>query len=312
MQSHSRPAGDGRLATGAAGGGDRGAAEDPLARLRRHLRGSAGSGGGAAGPRLPLGAAAIDRALGGGLPTASLHAVAGGGGAGFVAVLAGRLAARAAGPVLWCLPAGEPAPLYPPGLPALGLDPGRLVAVLCRRPDEALQVMEDALRSGAPAAVVAEIVGEIGLTASRRLQLAAEAGATTGFLLLAAAGPVDPCPAPPADPFPAAGCDTGGAVRRAPGPRPPPGAWRTRWRVRPLPSRPPPPPAAAGSPGIRWRLALDRNRGGATGEWDVELDGTTHRFAVVCPPRQRPAVAGDRPSAARAGAAAARPAAAAG
>jgi protein ImuA len=47
--------------------------------------------------------------------------------------------------------------LYGPGLAALGLDPGRLVLVRVGRASEALQVMDEALRSGAAAAVVAEV-----------------------------------------------------------------------------------------------------------------------------------------------------------
>ena len=83
----------------------------------------------------------------------------------------------------------EAGALYGPGLAALGLDLSRLVFV--RTPDAPalFQAMEDALKSGAPAVVVAEVWGlkTYDLAASRRLLLAARAGATPALLIAASA-----------------------------------------------------------------------------------------------------------------------------
>ena len=98
--------------------------------------------------------------------------------------LAVMLAARAAGPVLWALPAWRREYLYPPGLAAF-LDPARLIRAACPKPVDLLWTAEEALRSGAVGAVVAELEAPPALTPVRRLQLAAEAGGgrVTAFLL---------------------------------------------------------------------------------------------------------------------------------
>jgi protein ImuA len=138
---------------------------------------------GAAGARTPLafGLPALDRHLGGGLPRGCLHEVAGavddGVALGFCAALAGRLAAER--PVLWCQPDFD---LYAPGLAALGLDPARLIVVTARRPADRLWAMEEGLRCQALAAAVIEL-GDLDITAGRRLQLAAEASGVTGVVL---------------------------------------------------------------------------------------------------------------------------------
>ena len=126
----------------------------------------------------------------GGLPRGALHEVmAGHGGAatGFCAALCARLAGNGGGAVLWCegsrtLDAGA---LYAPGLARFGLDPARLIAVRARRDGDALWAMEEGLRCTNLAAVVGE-VGVLSLTASRRLQLAAEAGGVTALVLVPA------------------------------------------------------------------------------------------------------------------------------
>ncbi len=179
----------------------------------------------------------IDAALPwGGLPLACLHEIVAADQAaatGFVAVVLGRLSAR--GPVLWCLPRGAAQDLYPPGLTSFGLAAERLIVVRGRDRTELLWAMEEGLRCPRLGGVVAEIP-ELDLTAQRRLQLAAEAGGTTGFAL-------QPPTARPA------------------------GAATTRWRVAAAVS------AATAWGGIgapRWRLALERCRGGAPRDWLVE------------------------------------------
>ena len=83
----------------------------------------------------------------------------------------------------------ETGALYGPGLVAHGLTLSRLVFV--RAPDAALAfwAMEEALKCGAPAAVVGEIWNLKGysLAASRRLLLAARKGKVPALLVLASA-----------------------------------------------------------------------------------------------------------------------------
>ena len=234
---------------------------------------------------LPFGIAEIDQTLPwGGLPLSGLHeviAAAPGAGIGFLAALLGR-AAGAAAPVLWCR---RERGLYGPGLAPLGLGPDRLVVIRANRANDLLWAMEEGLRSGAPSAVVGEI-GEVPPVALRRLQLAAESGATAAVLL------------------------------RPDRLRAPSSPAVTRWRVTPAPSHPRSVAALApvswpGPP--RWRLELLRCRSGALGwagetakasgtwfvEWcDERNDGKTERrggrptargFALAAGLRHRPA-----------------------
>ncbi|MFN6977986.1 MAG: ImuA family protein, partial [Gemmobacter sp.] len=98
--------------------------------------------------------------------------------------LAAMLAQRTAGPVIWAHPGWSREALCPAGLAPL-LDPARLILAACPAPLDLLWTAEEALRSGAVGAVVAELGEPPGLTPLRRLQLAAEAGGgrATGFLL---------------------------------------------------------------------------------------------------------------------------------
>lgn len=217
-----------------------------------------------------FGAPAIDAALpGGGLKRGALHEVVAveyrdmGAALGFAAALAARCAEAAPdAPVLWC--EGGHAPfdagaLYGPGLAQFGLDPARLIIVLPPKEVDLLWTMEEALRLGAFAAVVGEIDGRaarLDLTATRRLQLAAEERGTPAFLLT--------------------GHESAGAS-----------AAVTRWRVGPAPSSPV--VEIEGLPGLigrpRWHVRLERCRGarfavndmGETldGEWLVEWDART-------------------------------------
>jgi protein ImuA len=90
--------------------------------------------------------------------------------------LAAMAMGAAAGPVIWALAAWTAERIYPDGLVALA-DPGRLVLVRARRPEDLLWTMEEALRAGAAPLVVAELAEPPRLTPVRRLHLAAEAGA---------------------------------------------------------------------------------------------------------------------------------------
>lgn len=205
-----------------------------LAELRTRIRGLEGLGGEAGAGVLPFGVPDMDAALpDGGLPLGCLHEVAAedrGAGTAFAAALLARLAARREAPVLWVVRGRD---LHAAGLAAYGLTPERLIAVRAPRDADALWVMEEALRCKRLSAVLGEI-GRLDLTASRRLQLAAEAGGVTGLLL---------------------GEAQAGAASAA----------VTRWRVAPLPS-------VTDEPGVgepRWRLELLRCRGGRPGAWEV-------------------------------------------
>lgn len=245
-----------------------------LADLRARIRRIEGAGG-EGGRTLPFGIDAVDGHLpDGGLPLGCLHAVAAqdpGAGTGFAAALLARLATPRT-PALWILRGRD---LYAPGLAAYGLTPDRLVAVRAVRPVDALWAMEEALRCSTLSAVLGELEG-LDLTASRRLQLAAESSGVTGFLLDVSAGAV----ASGGRNRLAAGRLVEG--RRAEGLS----AAVTRWRLDAAPSldgeEDAVPRPAGGPPGLgkpRWSVALDRCRGGRPGHWTLSWDGEGWRDA---------------------------------
>ncbi|MTH61739.1 ImuA family protein [Paracoccus litorisediminis] len=91
-------------------------------------------------------------------------------------------ALRHPGPIFWVLPQREPHRPLPDGLP-----PGvaeRLHLIETRTETDLLWAIEEALRSPASGFVIGEPGKALNLTAGRRLQLAAEAGRTTGLLLI--------------------------------------------------------------------------------------------------------------------------------
>jgi protein ImuA len=120
---------------------------------------------------------------------------------------------------------------YGRGLQAAGLAPERLVLARTRRPPDTLWAMEEALRS-APAAVVAEswaCGNAYGLSASRRLVLAARRGGSAGLLLLPrAAGEAMRLASAAEARFEIA---SSFALRSEGGPRPLPGPYVFRLRI---------------------------------------------------------------------------------
>jgi len=214
---------------------------------------------------LAFGLAELDAALpGGGLARGGLHEVVGSGGdmadgaaTGFLLMLLGRLAAGGR-PVLWCLNraaavrGGLSGSLYGPGLAAFGLDMERLILAQARNDTETLWAMEEGLHTPALAAVVAEVL-DLDLTASRRLQLAAEAGGVTAFLLRPLPDRLQPT------------------------------ASLTRWRLGTAPGVPasddPLPDVEVGQPS--WRAELMRCRGGRPGSWRLVWQGPEAGLAVV-------------------------------
>ncbi len=196
------------------------------------------------------GVSGIDAALPwGGLP-AGLHEIAApladAAGVGFAAFLAGRRP----GPILWCrsrravLEAGEP---YGPGIAGLGLMPDRLILIESTKPADLLWAMEEGARAKGLAAVLCEGV-KADLTASRRLQLAAEAGQGLVLLLSEGLGPASAQSA------------------------------LTRWHVASCQSAP-----DAGGPGRPcWHLELRRCRGGGRPcDWTVEWDEAEHSLSMI-------------------------------
>jgi protein ImuA len=171
-----------------------------MARLRRviaEIEAEAGPASERLARRLPL-SRAFDSALGGGLADDALHEIAparpqdAAAAMGFALALAGRFLSRRPASALMVSEGfadQESGALYGPGLVAHGLSLSRLVFV--RAPDAALALwaIEEALKCGAPAAVIGEIWSLKGysLAASRRLLLAARKGKVPALLILASA-----------------------------------------------------------------------------------------------------------------------------
>ncbi|MDD9917736.1 MAG: damage-inducible mutagenesis protein [Rhodospirillaceae bacterium] len=209
--------------------------------------------GGVVGRRtVSLGLPALDATLPeGGLALGAVHEATGPVAAGLVAMVAAQLE----GPLLWCVDTDARALLYGPGLDTLGLHPARIVIARCRGQTDLLWAMEEGLRTSALAAVVGEPPGIVDLTASRRLQLAAEAGDTLGIVLNSEKG-----------------------VRFAAS------ALESRWRIDSAP--------AGDIARPRWKVVLERCRGGIREpHWMVERDEETGHFAVVAALADRPVAA---------------------
>lgn len=108
-----------------------------------------------------------------------VHEVGGAGAYAFAMVQAGA----ALGPVVCICPAHETDRVLPSGV-ARFLPPARLMMVQAMGEVDLLWATEEALRSGAVGFVIAAPQKPISLTAGRRLQLAAEAGRSTGLLMI--------------------------------------------------------------------------------------------------------------------------------
>lgn len=215
---------------------------------------------------LPFGIEAVDARLpGGGLACGGLHEVAGGGAgaidAAAAAAFAAGIAARTQGGVVWCVTRAD---LFPPGIAQAGLPPDRVVHVTAGDEQAVLATLEEALRTPGIGAAVGEIA-RLSMTASRRLQLAAEETGALGLALRRARR---------ADDVQGFGQPT---------------AAMTRWRISALPSAPLPVPGVGRA---RWLVELLRVRGGAPAEFVLEGCDATGRLAV-------PADLADRPGAAR-------------
>jgi protein ImuA len=163
----------------------------------------------------------------------------------FALMQAARQIPRATGPVFWILPAHQPESPMLWGLPQ-GLAE-RLHLVRTRSETDLLWAAEEALRSTEVAMVLAEPSKPLGLTAGRRLQLAAEAGRTTGLML----------------------------IREGQGSN----ATETRWQAVPL--------AADRPDSTLQRWSLIKNKSGTLGAWTVDWDGKAADVHLVSPAGER-------------------------
>jgi protein ImuA len=229
---------------------------------------------------LPLGLPMVDGVLGGGLSCAALHELSPaapahlGAAFGFALAVAARAVTRSAASARQALlietdfaglEGGKP---YGVGLDLFGLPLDRLLILRVARPLDALWAFEEALKSPALAAVVAELPEDgaaADLTATRRLSLAARAGGALGLLL---------------------------RHRSAP--------WATtamtRWQVVAAASEP---DRFGGCGRTAFDLSLDKNRRGRCGRFIVSWDHATRSFIPQALPLGLAETARDRSDRAR-------------
>jgi protein ImuA len=152
--------------------------------------------------------------------------------------------------------------LFAPAIAQAGLLPDRVIYVDAGDEPSVLACFEEGLRNGKLGAVVAE-VARLSMTASRRLQLAAEGSGVMGIAIRRWRRQMD------------------AAVFEQPT------AAVTRWRVSTLPSTPLPVPGVGRA---RWRLELLRCRAGERADFEVEACDAKGRLALPSDP-----VHGSRP-----------------
>ena len=153
------------------------------------------------------------------------------------------------GKLIFVLPTygfGQYGRLHGHGLRTLGLDPAHILLVETTHRRDTLWALEEALRSGAPAAV-AGFLDKLDLKTSQRLHLAAVDSGLPLFLMR-----------------PAQGLEASAAA--------------TRWRVDTA-------KAARDRFGLvirpRWHLQLERCRNGRPGAWTVEYNNVADRFSLA-------------------------------
>jgi protein ImuA len=160
--------------------------------------------------------------------------------------------------------------LFAPGLLRAGLHPDRVIYAEAEREGEILPLIEEGLREKGLAAVVGEVT-RLGLTASRRLQLAAEATGVTALVIrrwwtLAEKDLVHL-----------------------------PTAAVTRWRIAPALSELMPAPGLGRE---RWHVELLRCRGAEPRTWILEACDAKGRLALPADLADRSDQAADRRAAA--------------
>jgi protein ImuA len=222
---------------------------------------------------LPFGVPPVDEHLPGqGLARGALHEIIEAGPAsefaGAATLFTAGIAARLKGPVLWCLTRRD---LFAPGLLRAGLHPDRVIYVETAHDRDVLPLVEEGLHEKGLGAVVGEVT-RLGLTASRRLQLAAEASGVTTLLLRRW--------------WTVAEKD----LTRLPT------AASTRWRIAPVESELLPAPGLGRA---RWQVDLVRCRGAEPRSWILEACDAKGRLAVPADLADRPDPAQVRRAAAR-------------
>ena len=203
---------------------------------------------------LSFGVPAIDDWLPrGGLALGCLHEVAGGGEGAIhgaaAALFAAGVAARTTGKVLWCVTKAD---LFAPALAQVGLPPDRVIYVEAGDEKSVLACFEEGLRHGGLGAVVGE-VARLSMTASRRLQLAAESSGSIGLAIRRWRRQTE-------------AADFGQ-----------PTASVTRWRVSALPSTQLP---VQGVGRARWQLELIRCRAGECADFVEEACDVKGSLAI--------------------------------
>lgn len=163
-------------------------------------------------------------------------------------------AAQCQGNVMWLREAWQTDAINPVGLNSF-FDPARLLAAQVKDQTEGLAVMEEALRDGVLPLVIIGLSEPLSLTAGRRLQLAAQAGKTTGLCLISE------------------GMGSNAA--------------ETRWHCTPVFDA-----AAAPADSTLQRWELIKNKKGTLGAWHVRWDAAARRLCVVSPVGERPGSAG--------------------
>ncbi len=208
---------------------------------------------------LPFGIADVDSRLpGGGLALGALHEIAGGGNGAVdgaaAALFSAGVAARTKGKILWCITRPD---LFAPAIAQAGLPSDRVIYLEAGDDKTVLACMEEGLRHGGLGAVLGE-VARLSMTASRRLQLAAEGSGSIGI-----------------------------ALRR----------WRRQTEATDfgqptaaimLPSTPLPVPGVGRA---RWLVELIRARAGESADFELEACDDTGRLALPAELVHRPASA---------------------
>lgn len=151
---------------------------------------------------------------------------------GFMAAVLGKIT-RPGGTSVWISTART---VFAPGLKCFGVDPDRVIFIDVKNQKDLLWITEQCLKCQALSAVVTELK-DIGLTESRRLQLAVEQSRVTGLVHRV---------------HPSMLSNTAAAAR---------------WRITPVASS-----LAEGMPGVgffHWHVELLKVRNGETGSWDI-------------------------------------------
>lgn len=175
-----------------------------------------------------------------------VHEVCGPSAVAFTSALAGMRR----GGVFWARENWQGDQLNPVALQQY-FDPHSLILAKGKDQTDVLATAEEALRSGAFTLAVLELTKPIGLTAGRRLQLAAKAGKTTGLCIVP---------------------DGEGS-----------NAAETRWHCAPLFDQVSTP---TDSTLQRWKLI--KNKSGTLTAWDVRWNAETRRIIVVSQTGERP------------------------